>query len=204
MLKIWGRANSINVQKVLWVADEIGIPYTRVDIGGPFGGNREPAYLALNPNGLVPTIEDDGVVLWESNSIARYLAASRNSPLVPADPKLRAEAERWMDWQLTSLGGMTPIFWGLIRTPAEKRDPAAIEAARVQVAGAWAILDAHLKGRDFVAGPALTVGDIPVGCMAYRWFNLAIDRPDLPHLRAWYDRLTTRPAYRKHVMPPMT
>jgi len=204
MLKIWGRANSINVQKVLWVADEIGIPYTRVDIGGPFGGNREPAYLALNPNGLVPTIEDDGVVLWESNSIARYLAASRNSPLVPTDPKARAEAERWMDWQLTSLGGMTPIFWGLIRTPPERRDPVAIEAARVQVAGAWAILDAHLKGRDFVAGPALTVGDIPVGCMAYRWFNLAIDRPDLPHLRAWYDRLTTRPAYRKHVMPPMT
>lgn len=204
MLKIWGRANSINVQKVLWIADEIGIPYTRVDIGGPFGGNREPAYLAMNPNGLVPTIEDDGLVLWESNSITRYLAASRNSPLIPADPKARAEAEHWMDWQLTSLGGMTPIFWGLIRTPPEKRDMAAIETARKQMADVWAILDRHLKDRAFVAGDAFTVGDIPVGCMAYRWFNLAIERPEAPHLRAWYERLTTRAPYRKHVMPPMT
>ncbi len=204
MLKIWGRANSINVQKVLWIADEIGIPYTRVDIGGPFGGNREPAYLAMNPNGLVPTIEDDGLVLWESNSITRYLAASRNSPLIPADPKARAEAEHWMDWQLTSLGGMTPIFWGLIRTPPEKRDMAAIETARKQMADVWAILDRHLKDRAFVAGSAFTVGDIPVGCMAYRWFNLAIERPEAPHLRAWYERLTTRAPYRKHVMPPMT
>lgn len=204
MLKIWGRANSINVQKVLWIADEIGIPYTRVDIGGPFGGNREPAYLAMNPNGLVPTIEDDGLVLWESNSIARYLAASRNSPLIPADPKARAEAEHWMDWQLTSLGGMTPIFWGLIRTPPEKRDMAAIETARKQMADVWAILDRHLKDRAFVAGDAFTVGDIPVGCMAYRWFNLAIERPEAPHLRAWYERLTTRAPYRKNVMPPMT
>lgn len=204
MLKIWGRANSINVQKVLWIADEIGIPYSRVDIGGPFGGNREPAYLALNPNGLVPTIEDEGRILWESNSITRYLAASRHSPLLPTDPGPRAEAERWMDWQLSSLGSMTPIFWGYVRTPAEKRDMAAIEAARQQVSGAWAILDAHLAGRSFVAGANFTVGDIPVGAMAYRWFNLPIERPDLPNLRAWYDRLTTRPPYQKHVMPPMT
>lgn len=204
MLKIWGRANSINVQKVLWIADEIGIPYSRVDIGGPFGGNKEPAYLAMNPNGLVPTIEDEGRVLWESNSITRYLAASRHSTFLPTDPGARAEAERWMDWQLTSLGSMTPIFWGYVRTPPENRDMAAIEAARQQVSGAWAILDAHLAGRPFVAGPDFTVGDIPVGAMAYRWFNLPIERPDLPNLRAWYDRLTTRPPYRKHVMPPMT
>ncbi len=204
MLKIWGRANSINVQKALWVADEIGIPYERVDIGGPFGGNQEPAYLALNPNGLVPTIEDDGFVLWESNSIVRYLAASRNSPLLPADPKARAAAERWMDWQLTSLGGMTTIFWGLVRTPPDKRDAGAIEAARVHMAEKWRIVDAHLADRPYLAGDAFTVGDIPVGAMAYRWFNLAIERPALANLQAWYQRLTTRPPYQKHVMPPMT
>jgi glutathione S-transferase len=204
MLKIWGRANSINVQKVLWAANEIGIAYERVDIGGPFGGDREPAYLALNPNGLIPTIEDDGFALWESNSIVRYLAASRNSPLWPQDPKARAEAERWMDWQLTSLPGMTVLFWGLVRTPPEKRDPAAIEAARVQTAASWAIVDRHLAGRPFLAGDSFTMGDIPVGAMAYRWLNLPIERPALPNLQAWYQRLAARPPYRTHVMPPMT
>lgn len=204
MLKIWGRANSINVQKVLWIADEIGIPYERVDIGGPFGGNREPAYLKLNPNGLVPTIEDDGFTLWESNSIVRYLAATRNSPLLPADPKARAEAERWMDWQLTSLPGMTTLFWGLVRTPPEKRDPKALEEARVQTAERWQIVDRHLANRSYLTGDGFTVGDIPVGAMAYRWLNLPIERPKLAHLDAWYGRLTKRPPYQRHVMPPMT
>ena len=204
MLKIWGRANSINVQKVLWVADEIGIPFERVDIGGPFGGNREPAYLALNPNGLVPTIEDEGFTLWESNSVVRYLAASRKSPLLSAEPKARAEAEHWMDWQLTSLPGMTTLFWGLVRTPPEKRDPKAIEEARVQTAERWQIVDRHLASRPYLAGDSFTVGDIPVGAMAYRWLNLPIERPQLTNLKAWYDRLTKRVPYQRHVMPPMT
>lgn len=204
MLKIWGRANSINVQKVLWVADEIGIAYERVDIGGPFGGNREPAYLKLNPNGLVPTIEDDGFVLWESNTIVRYLAASRSSPLLPTEPKARAEAEHWMDWQLSSLPGMTTLFWGYIRTPPEKRDPKALEEARVQTAEKWQIVDRHLASRPYLAGDSFTVGDIPVGAMAYRWLNLPIERPAMPNLEAWYERLTSREPYRRHVMPPMT
>jgi glutathione S-transferase len=206
MLKIWGRANSINVQKVLWCADELGLTYERVDVGGAFGKNQEPAYLALNPNGLVPTIEDDGFVLWESNSIVRYLAAKHAlGTLCPREPAARADVERWMDWQLTTLGkDMTTVFWGLVRTPPEKRDLAAIESARKSLNGLWARLEGHLAKRAYVGGSAFTMGDIPVGCLAFRWFNLPLERNDLPHLEAWYDRLTTRPAYRKNVMPPMT
>ncbi len=208
MLKIWGRANSVNVQKVLWCCDELGLPFDRTDLGGAFGGNREAPYLQLNPNAVVPTIEDDGFVLWESNSIVRYLAAKWSTAeieLYPDDPRQRAEAERWMDWQLTTVhGGMTTVFWGLIRTPPEKRDLKAIEAARQSMGEIWSRLDRYLADRPFVAGDNLTIGDIPVGCFAYRWFNLAIERIELPHLRAWYGRLTERPAYRKHVMIEMT
>jgi glutathione S-transferase len=209
MLKILGRANSVNVMKVLWAADELGLAYDRTDIGGAFGGNDQPWYRALNPNGVVPTIDDDGYVLWESNSIVRYLAA-KHAPgtLWPADPQARGEAERWMDWQLSTIqGGMTTLFWGLIRTPEDKRDNAAIEAARTATATLWQRLDAHLANRAYVAGSAFTMGDIPVGCMAYRWLNLPFRRDDLPamaHLQAWYDRLLQRPAYRKNVAQPMT
>ena len=206
MLKIWGRTNSINVQKVLWCADELGLNYERVDIGGAFGGNREAAYLAMNPNGLVPTIEDDGLVLWESNTIVRYLAAKHGAgTLCPTTPAARADVERWMDWQLTTVSrDMGVVFWGLIRTPPEKRDLGAIETSRKALNTIWATLDQHLATRAFVGGDTLTMGDIPVGCMAYRWLNLPLERNELPHLKAWYDRLTTRPGYRKHVMPPMT
>jgi glutathione S-transferase len=206
MLRIWGRANSINVQKVLWCVDELGLKYERVDVGGAFGGKKEPAYLAMNPNGLVPTVEDEGHVLWESNSIVRYLAA-KHAPgtLCPREPGARAETERWMDWQLSTLApGMTTIFWGWIRTPPEKRDLAAMEAARVSLCDIWARLDRHLANHAFAGGNAFTMGDIPIGCMVYRWYALPIERPDLPHLKAWYERLATRPAYRKNVMIPMT
>jgi glutathione S-transferase len=206
MLKIWGRANSINVQKVLWCADELGLAYERIDIGGPFGGNDQPAYRRLNPNGLVPTIEDDGLVLWESNAIVRYLAAGHGvGTLCPAEPKARADVERWMDWMISTLHPpMTTMFWGLIRTPPEKRDTAAIETARKSLCDIWARLDGQLRERRYVGGDNLTMGDIPVGCAAYRWLNLPIERPDLPHLRAWYDRLARRPAYAKNVMITMT
>ena len=206
MLKIWGRANSINVQKVLWCADELGLEYQRVDIGGAFGGNDQPSYLRLNPNGRVPTIEDDGFVLWESNSIVRYLAAKYGlGTLCPSGLKARADVERWMDWMTTTLNSaMTTIFWGLIRTAPDRRDMAAIEAARKSAAEGWALLDAHLRERPFVGGDRLTIGDIPVGCAAYRWFNLPIERPAAPHLKAWYGRLATRPAYAKNIMITMT
>ena len=206
MLKIWGRANSINVQKVLWCADELGLHYERYDVGGAFGKNNEPAYLAMNPNGLVPTIEDNDFVLWESNTIVRYLSAKHaHGSLCPRDLAARADVERWMDWQLTvPQKDMTTIFWGLVRTPPEKRDPTAIAQAAKSANGLWARLDRHLEGRAFVGGSAFTMGDIPAGALVFRWLNLPVERAELPHLRAWYERLTTRPAYRKNVMPPMT
>ena len=209
MLTIHGRANSINVQKVLWVADECGLIYDRRDVGGAFGGNDQDWYLALNPNGVVPTIEDDGYALWESNSIVRYLAASYGpAGFWPADAKTRGASERWMDWQISTIQtGMTTLFWGLIRTLPEKRDLAAIEAARVATPALWARLDRQLASNAYVAGPDFSMGDIPAGCMVYRWLNLPFrhdDLPELVHLRAWYDRLATRPAYRKHVMIVMT
>ena len=209
MLKILGRANSINVMKALWAADECGLQYERSDVGGAFGGNDQPWYRALNPNGVVPTIDDDGYILWESNSITRYLAASHAAgTLWPTDPRARGEAERWMDWQLSTIqGGMTALFWGLIRTPEDKRDLGAIEAARTATAVLWQRLDGHLARRPYVAGEAFTMGDIPVGAMCHRWMALPFRRDDLPtmpHLQAWYDRLLQRPAYRKNVAVPMT
>ncbi len=206
MLKIWGRNNSINVQKVLWACAELGLRFERIDAGGAFGVTKDPAYLAMNPNGLVPALDDDGFILWESNTIVRYLAAKYGKdPLYPADLQRRADAERWMDWQLTTvLPAMTPIFWGLIRTPPEKRDLAAIEAGRVKLAAAKAILDRQLQGKAFVTGPSFTIADIPVGCMTYRWYALAIERPDYPNLKRWYDGLVARPGFKTHVMLPLT
>jgi glutathione S-transferase len=205
MPKIWGRANSINVQKVLWCADELGLAYERIDIGGSFGGNDKAAYLAKNPNGLVPTLEeDDGFILWESNTIVRYLSA-KHGKLCPGDARARALAERWMDWQLTTVSrDMATVFWGLVRTPPEKRDATAIAAAAKALNGLWARLDQHLAANAYVGGKDFTMGDIPVGCMAYRWLNLPIERVPLPHLEAWYRRLGNREPYRKNVMLPMT
>lgn len=206
MLKIWGRASSVNVQKVLWCAEELGLPFERIDIGGPFGGNRDAAYLALNPNAVVPTIEDDGFVLWESNTIVRYLAAKHGmGRLCPSDVQRRADGERWMDWQLTTLNkDMVTLFWGLIRTAPEKRDTTAIAGALEALGDIWGRLDRHLADRAFIGGAALTMADIPAGALAYRWFNLQVKRPALPRLEAWYQRLTERPGYAKHVMIVMT
>ena len=203
MLKIWGRANSLNVMKVLWTADEVGRPYERVDIGGAFGGNDQPAYLAMNPNGRVPTIEDDGLVLWESNAIVRYLAGRYGAGgLWPHDAKVRADADRWMDWQQTTIAPpMVTLFWGYVRTAPDKRDPAALEAARKQAASIWPALERTLEKRPYVAGDQLTMGDIPVGCMVHRWFALPIERPDFPALAAWYARLKQRPGYRTVTIP---
>jgi glutathione S-transferase len=205
-MKIWGRANSINVQKVLWAADECGLKYEREDVGGPFGGNDQPWYLKMNPNGIVPTIDDGGRIVWESNSCVRYLVAKYAAgTLWPNDPGQRSEADRWMDWQLSVIArGMTTIFWGLVRTAPDKRDMAAINEAVAETGKLWARLDGHLAERKYVAGAHLTMGDIPAGCMAYRWFALDIERPQLKNLKAWYDRLATRPAYARHIMIKMT
>lgn len=206
MIKIWGRKDSSNVQKVLWCCDELGVAFERIDIGGKFGGNREKPYLDLNPNGLVPTIEDGSFVLWESNSIMRYLVDKYGrGKLLPSTPEGRADANRWMDWQLTTLGpAIVPLFIGLARTPPEKRDPAAIENALKRTERAWGIVDSYLAKSNYLAGEAFTLGDIPVGVWAYRWYHLPIERPGLANVAAWYERLRERPAYRKHVMIPMT
>src|SRR5271166_4770290 len=163
VIKVWGRNTSSNVQKVMWAVEEIGLPHERIDIGGAFGKNREAEYLAMNPNGLVPTLEeDDGFLLWESNSIVRYLAAKHKSTVLePADLRLRALASKWMDWQLSVAGpAITPVFWGLIRTPPEKRDAAAIKSSQEKTTLAMQMLDAQLGKTAYVAGPAFSYGDI--------------------------------------------
>ena len=205
-MKIWGRANSINVMKVLWTADECGLKYEREDVGMAFGGNDQKWYLEMNPNGVVPTIEDGGRIIYESNTIVRYLAAKYGAgSLWPNDPGVRSEADRWMDWQNSTINGpMRDAFWGLIRTAPEKRDMAAIAKSAVDAGKVWARLDAKLEGKHYVAGQHFTMGDIPVGCFVHRWYALAIERPDLKNVKAWYERLKTRPAYAKHVMAPLS
>jgi len=204
-MRIWGRRTSINVQKVLWTCAELGLEYDRIDVGADFGGLDTPAYRKLNPNGRIPVLEDDGLILWESNTIVRYLAATRSpGELCPDAPGARADAERWMDWQLCHvLPSMITLFWGLIRTAPGERNVAAIEQARQVVAGSWRLLDEHLEGRRFVTGDRFTMGDIPIGAFAYRWLALPIERPSLPRLQAWYERLCERPAFKRHVMLPL-
>ena len=206
MLKIWGRANSINVMKVLWCADELKLDYERVDAGMAFGLVGEDWYGAMNPNRRVPTIDDDGLLLWESNTIVRYLAARHDSGgLSPADPAQRAVSEKWMDWQLTTPNeDMTYLFWGLIRNSAAHADKAVQAKAIENLDEIWGRLDAALADREFVGGDRLTVGDIPIGCFVERWSQLPIKRASLPNLQAWHERLKARPAFQKHVMQPLT
>jgi glutathione S-transferase len=201
MLKVWGRNTSSNVQKVMWAVAELGLEHERFDIGGAFGKNRDPAYLAMNPNGLVPTLQDGDFILWESNAIIRYLTREYgDQKLEGADARSRARANQWMDWQLSVLGpAITPAFWGLIRTPPEKRDMAAIAAAQAKTTEAMKILDTQLGRTEFVAGDAFTMGDIPVGVMAYRYWQLVPERPELPHLQVWYAALQKRAPFRNMV-----
>jgi len=206
MLKIWGRVNSINVMKVLWCAGELGLDYERVDAGMSFGVVGEDWYGAMNPNRKVPTVDDGGVVLWESNTVVRYLAARYGAGgLWPEDPAQRARSEKWMDWQLSTLQeDMTYLFWGLVRKAPDKQDPQRQAEAAKRLGALWAMLDAELEGRDYVAGDRLTIGDIPVGCFAWRWSELPVERPSLPNFEAWHRRLQGRPAFREHVMLPLT
>ena len=207
MLTIYGRTNSVNVQKVLWCLAELEVPYERIDAGLAFGKNHDAWYLALNPNARVPLLVDGPFSLWESNTIVRYLAAKHGAGrLWPISPEARALAERWMDWQLsTPIRGVTIAFQALYRTPPEKRDLAAVTAAVAEANTAFAILDAHLSTQPFVAGDAFTMGDIPVGALAYRWLNMQhIERPPFAALAGWQSRLAERPAFRRHVMLPLS
>lgn len=207
MLKIWGRKNSSNVRKALWIAEEVGVPYLSQDAGGAFGLVDEPEYRSKNPNGRVPMIEDGDFVLWESNTIVRYLAAryGAESGLYPADPQVRAQADKWMDWTTSTLAdAFKPVFWGVLRTAPEKQDWDFIAQGIQTLHGLLAIPDAALANQPYLSGDTFGMGDIPLGSFAYAWFEMPIDRPELPHLQAWYERLKTRPAYQKAVMSPLT
>jgi glutathione S-transferase len=203
MLRIWGRKNSINVQKVMWAVGELDLPHERIDAGGPFGGLDKPEFTKMNPNRRIPVIDDDGTVVWESHAIVRYLANRYGSGgLAPEDPGERAKTDMWTDWTLADLqpafiGG---VFFPAYRTPEKKRDPDVIRRGLARCTAQFQMLDRHLAGRSFIAGDRLTFGDIPPGAQLYRYFNIDIHRPRLPNVEAWYERLKSREAYRQHVM----
>jgi glutathione S-transferase len=202
MIKIWGRNTSSNVQKVMWAIGEMNLGHERIDVGGAFAKNNEAPYLAMNPNGLVPTLEEeDGFTLWESNTIVRYLAAKHASrTLEPADLKTRANAQKWMDWQLSVMGpAITPVFWGLIRTAPEKRDHAAIDGGKARTNTAAKMLDAQLGKTKYLAGDDFSYGDIPVGIMVYRYVHLMPERPAMPNLDRWYAAISARDAFKEQV-----
>ena len=205
MLKIWGRTTSSNVQKVLWTCAELDVPFERVDWGGPFGGNKDPDYLAMNPNGLVPTVEDGELIIWESNTIVRYLCAKhKGERLHPSDLARRTEVERWMDWQLASLAApMSAMLVGYYRTPPEKRDPAALESARLRAIEVWQMVEKQLEESDYLAGSGLTLADICVGIWGYRWYAYPIERPPLPRFKAWVERLGKERGFELHVAGPL-
>lgn len=207
MRKLWGRASSSNVMKVLWTLDELGLDYERIDAGGAFGKTKEPAYRAMNPMGLVPTLqEEDGWSAWESNTICRYLcnAYAPDSPLYPKAPRARAAVETWMDWQLGHLTApMVTIFFTHVRIPEPDRDWKAEARAREDAGRLWKIVDSKLAGQRFLCGNDLTLADIALGCWVHRWHVLPIERPDLPNLAAYYEAMKTRPGFVKHVALPL-
>jgi glutathione S-transferase len=207
-LKIWGRANSVNVQKVLWCLRELDLPFERVDAGMAFGRTRDPDYLAMNPNARVPTLVDGDYVLWESNSVMRYLvlAYAPQSPLYPQSPKLRAGVDRWLDWTLSTLQPVDrPVFWALVRTPPEQRDMVAIQKDADAEAAQWMIVDAYLATRRFIEGDEFTLADIALGAYARRWFGVeGISKPKLVHLERWFAQFAGRPGFAQFIAPPMS
>ncbi len=207
-LTIWGRANSVNVQKVLWCLSELDLAYRRIDAGMAFGKNDQPEYLAMNPNGRVPTLVDGDFVLWESNSIMRYLnlAHGKGSPIYPDAPKRRASVDRWLDWTLSTLQPVDrPVFWALVRTPVEKRDMVAIQKDADAEAVQWRIIDTQLATRRFIEGDDFTIADIALGAYARRWFGVeGVTKPRLPNLERWFAQFAARPGFSKFVAPPMS
>ena len=199
MLRIWGRITSINVQKVVWCADELGLAYERIDVGGTFGGTKTPEYLAMNPNSYVPTIEEDSFTLYESNAIVRYFAARDGAArLWPREPKARADVDRWMEWQSnTFTPAMRDAFWQLIRTPQADRDAAAIGKSLAASERLAVILDGQLSREEYVTPNGFTAADLVLGCSVHRWLNLPIERPRLANLERWYALLKSRPASRQ-------
>ncbi len=205
MLRVWGRRSAFNVQKVLWLVEELGLAHEHVPAGGAAGRLSDADFLALNPHGRVPVIEDDGVVVWESHNILRYLAARHpGGGFWHPDPAVRASREGWMDWSHTALqpAFLNGVFWGYYRTPEAERDGPAIARALARTAELFGLLDRVLAATPYLAGDSFSLADIPAGTCLYRYHELDIERPRLPNLAAWYERLQERPAYRRHVMLP--
>ena len=202
MLKIWGRRSSPNVQKVLWAAEELQLAYEQVDVGGPFGGLDAPEYRARNPGGLIPTLEDDGFVLWESSAIVRYLAAKDpQARLSPAGLQARAHVDQWVDWQIGHQGPAVRPLVMLLRPGAPSPAEAELAQAKAAAEDVMRRLDSELAARPFVAGDQFTIADIVNGVVAHRWKTLPIDRPALPGLDAWHLRFTGRPPFQAVVGP---
>lgn len=202
MLTIWGRLNSHNVKKVAWLAQELGLAHVRHDVGGAFG--MDAAYLARNPNALIPTIEDDGFVLWESNAILRYLAAKHGGDRWwPADPRERALMDRWMDWQIDYAEAQRDAFVNLVRRAPEERDEAAVLRAAERCAQRLVVLERHLGELPWLSGADFGIGDVPMGVYIHSWFTLDIPRPEMPNIADWYVRLKSRTGY-DQVTIPMT
>ena len=201
-MKLLGRSTSGNVQKVMWLLAELGQIYDHVEVGGASGSATEPEYLALNPNGLVPTLVDHGFVVWESNTILRYLCNKLDaSMLYPAEYRQRSTVERWMDWQLATLTPPIAVLTRvLVRTPLAQRNADLIEEARLRATAALAIFDKHLSENEYAAGSSFTLADIGIGVMTYRWFEMSIARPSFGSLQRWYQILSGRKAYRNNVM----
>jgi glutathione S-transferase len=202
---LWGRSTSSNVMKVIWLLEELKLPYERIDVGGLFGKTDTPEYRAMNPTGLVPTLQEDDFTLWESNAILRYIcnAHAPDTALWPRDQYARANVDRWLEAQQTVMNRpQGVIFISLVRTPPEKRDQVAIAQAIKEAAHAWGLIGAELGHHSYIAGNEFSLADIAWGVHVNRWFNMKFDRPEVANLRAWYDRLLTRPAYRKHIADP--
>jgi glutathione S-transferase len=204
-VRLLGRSTSNNVQKILWLLDELGVPYEREDYGGPFGRTRDAAYLNLNPNGRIPTLLDGDFAVWESNAIMRYLARRFDAEhLYPPGLHARARCDQWLDWQNGSLSPvMSPLYIGLVRTSPEKRDEAALDQLRARAHELFSIADRRLQTSPFMAGDGFTLVDIAVGPMAYRWKLMGLGDPDLQALERWYQQLAERAPFQEHVMVPL-
>ena len=202
MLEIGGRPYASNVIPVIWTANELGLDYTLQLAGGSFGKLDTAEYGQINPNRMIPSIKDGDFALWESLAIVRYLCDSYGAgTLSPTDPKLRATADQWMEWSASRpFMPVIYLFFATVRTAPAERDPVKIANLRDEAHEALTIVDRHLSDRAYLCGDSFTMGDIPLGCVVYRYFNVDIERPPLPNVEAWYDRLSRRKAYQDHVM----
>jgi glutathione S-transferase len=206
MITVWGRANSTNVIKVLWLCEELNLRFSRKDVGGSFGGLQTPEFLALNPHGVIPVIEDSGTVVWESHSILRFLAQKYGSGShYPVEPAARSQVERWLDWHVSTLAPvLNPTFVALYRTPVEQRDQAALKNLIERLTATMARLDAQLSAQPFIAGASFSIADVAFGNSVWRWFAFPFEKTKLPHLEQWQARVFDRPGYQKYVVQPLS